>query len=58
MTTSKIPTYLVFAQLQMAAEAIYKPGFTKGAIAPADLVNGNGRASTKDRGRSYIHTFS
>ena len=44
MAATDAPTLLVYALVQVAAEAVYPDGYS-GAIDPALLVAGNGRAS-------------
>lgn len=45
MPTNIISTYLTYANLQMAAEAIYPIDFVSGSISSATLTNGNNRSS-------------
>ncbi|MEO8080324.1 MAG: lipase family protein, partial [Caldimonas sp.] len=45
METNQIPTYLKFAGLQMAAEAIYPVGYTQGPVDKSTLTGGNSRRS-------------
>ena len=45
MPTNNFSTYLNYADLQMAAEAIFQASFTSGFISIDDLTLGNGRTS-------------
>ena len=45
MSSSNISAYLTFANVQMAAEAVFPASFTQGLIPAAELVEGNNRSS-------------